>query len=101
MKKFCVFCGNHPKDKNKEHVLPQWLLRLTGDPNRVGNFGIDFTKEPFSVRRFAFDSLTFPACSECNTGFAALEAGAEQVVLKLLDCQVVTTSDLILLLDWL
>lgn len=101
MKKFCVFCGDPPKDKNKEHVLPRWLIELTGDPKRVANFGIDFTKKDIGVRRFAFDSFTFPACSGCNSAFAVIEGATEQVVRKLLSHQAVSTSDLMLLLDWL
>jgi len=37
--KYCVFCGKPPSDKNKEHVLPHWLIKMTGDPNRVVNLG--------------------------------------------------------------
>lgn len=99
MEKFCVFCGERPKDKNKEHVLPLWLIALTGDPNRIANFGLDFPNR--RVRQFAFDELTFPACSECNSEFAVLEAGAEQVVRKLLAHDAVNAYDLMLLLDWL
>jgi len=92
MEKFCVFCGLPPKDKNKEHVLPRWPLQMTGDPKRIGNFG---------VRQFSFDSLTFPACSQCNEEFSHLEASAEQVVRKLLAIEGLSTSDFIVLLDWL
>lgn len=99
MEKFCVFCGKRPRDKNKEHVLPLWLITLTGDPNRIANFGLDFQKK--SARKFAFDELTFPACSECNSKFAVLERGAEQVVRRLLAHKPVDTYDLMLLLDWL
>src|SRR5215472_6482500 len=99
MEKFCVFCGKRPRDKNREHVLPRWLIALTGDPNRVAQFGLDFQNR--RVRRFAFDALTFPACSKCNSGFAVLEARAEQVVRKLLGHQAVRESDLMLFLDWL
>jgi len=99
MKKFCVFCGERPKDKNKEHVLPRWLIALTGDPKRIAGFGPDFLKR--SARRFAFDELTFPACAECNADFAVLEGGAEQVVRKLLGHQAVPPDELMLLLDWL
>jgi hypothetical protein len=101
MKKFCVFCGKLPQEKNKEHVLPRWLIALTGNPNRIGSFGIDFTKKPFSVRRFSFDSFTFPACSDCNAAFSLLEATAEPVVRKMLAFQPVNSSELIVLLDWL
>jgi hypothetical protein len=34
MDKFCVFCGKKPQSKNREHIIPQWLIALTGDPNR-------------------------------------------------------------------
>jgi hypothetical protein len=101
MEKFCVFCGDPPKKKNKEHVLPRWLIGLTGDPKRVGHFGIDFTKKQIGVRQFAFDSLTFPACYDCNSAFGILEAAAEKVVRKLLSHQTVSTPDLMLFLDWL
>lgn len=101
MEKFCVFCGNPPKDKNKEHVIPRWLIGLTGDPKRVGNFGIDFTKRKFGVRQFSFDSLTSPACYDCNSAFGTLEAAAEKVVRKFLSHHPVSTPDLMLFLDWL
>ena len=26
MAKYCVFCGNKPQDKNKEHIIPRWLI---------------------------------------------------------------------------
>src|SRR6516225_4462315 len=99
MEKFCVFCGQRPKDKNKEHVLPRWLIVLTGDPKRIAGFGPDFLNK--RAREFAFDELTFPACSKCNADFAALENGAEQVVRKLLAHQAVVPYELTLLLDWL
>ena len=31
MDKFCVFCGNKPKGKNNEHIIPKWLIEFTGD----------------------------------------------------------------------
>jgi len=32
MDKFCIFCGDKPQSKNLEHIIPQWLLKMTGDP---------------------------------------------------------------------
>ena len=26
----CVFCGKDANKKNKEHVIPQWLIRYAG-----------------------------------------------------------------------
>jgi hypothetical protein len=101
MKKFCVFCGQSPENKNKEHVIPQWLIRMTGDSKRIATFGVDFSKEPFAPRQFAFDALTFPACSRCNDDFGRLEAATELVMRGLLSNQAVTANDLTILLDWL
>lgn len=101
METFCIFCGQRPENKNKEHVLPKWLIKLTGDPNRIASFGVDFAKEPFAVRQFSFDALTFPACSECNNNFARLETAAEPIVRALLSLQPVTAENFVVLLDWM
>jgi hypothetical protein len=101
MDKFCVFCGEAPQDKNKEHVLPNWLIEMTGNPKRVATFGVDFTKEPFGPRMFAFDSLVFPACSGCNEHFGKLEQSIKPIFERLLSNQPLGADDLILLLDWL
>lgn len=47
MDKFCVFCGSKPESKNKEHILPQWLLKLTGDPNREIFLGRKWHEDTF------------------------------------------------------
>jgi hypothetical protein len=99
--KFCVFCGGPPQDKNKEHVIPLWLIEMTGKPDRVANFGIDFNKEPISPRKFAFNSLVFPACSACNERFGELETRIKPIVERLLAHRPVGSYDFMLLLDWL
>lgn len=99
---FCIFCGERPTSKNKEHVLPQWLLKLTGDPKRqviVGPFLSKITEEAF--RKQSFDSLHFPACKVCNNRFGNLEANAKDAVEKLLDEQPLSAGDFCVLLDWL
>jgi hypothetical protein len=101
MEKFCVFCGRPPQNKNKEHVVPQWLIKMTGNPNRIAAFGVDFMKKPFLPRLFSFDSLAFPACSNCNEAFSKLETATEPVVRKLLSDQAVNEDEFITLLDWL
>jgi hypothetical protein len=40
--KRCIFCGNPPSAKNKEHVVPKWLIELTGDPKREWYLGLYF-----------------------------------------------------------
>ena len=101
MEKFCVFCGEFPENKNKEHVIPEWLIKLTGDPNRTAMFGIDFSKQKLSYRQFSFDALTFPACTNCNNDFSKLETITQPIVRALLERRGVTAAELIILLDWL
>lgn len=99
--KFCIFCGQPPTDKNKEHVLPQWLLALTGDLKRVARFGFNMQagQEP-GAREYAFDRFTFPACERCNTHHSALENSAKGVLEKILNAAPVNPSELSVLLDW-
>jgi hypothetical protein len=82
-----VFCGLPPTEKTKEHVIPQWLLALTGDPNRTVTFGYNFRakgKAP-AINEFAFDQFQFPACARCNgTAGAELEDRAQGVLGQLL-----------------
>jgi hypothetical protein len=84
--KFCLFCGDRPTGKNNEHVLPLWLIELTGDRTRPANFGIDLSQgvENAKEREYAFSQFQFPACTACNTRFGKLENAAKRVVLKLL-----------------
>src|SRR5690242_13676760 len=99
MEKFCVFCGKRPESKTKEHVIPLWLIEKTGDPKRKARFGVDFQKDTPAFREFSFDSLTFPACSDCNSKFSLLESNAKDVVTRLLDREPLSEIDLSFLLD--
>jgi hypothetical protein len=99
--KFCIFCGKRPECKNKEHVIPRWLIELTGDPKRVARFGVDFQSDPPKWREFSFDSLTFPACTKCNSDFSNLESDARTIVESVLSHQPLTESQVSILLDWL
>ena len=97
--RFCIFCGEDPVDKTDEHVLPQWLIRLTGKPNRVVNFGVN----PLSGQqpRFDWSNFVFPACERCNGNFSGLERAAKPIVEKLIAREAATASEYVLLLDWL
>jgi hypothetical protein len=100
MEKFCVFCGKQPQEKNREHVIPRWLIEMTGDPKRIVRFGV-MSEQPFRIREFSFDSLVFPACTGCNTRFGVLEERVKKIVPELLAHKPVGTDELIALLDWL
>jgi hypothetical protein len=104
LKKFCVFCGEKPASKNKEHIIPQWLIRMTGDPNREINLGIDLrhlqkTGEE-KIRTFSFKSFQFPACESCNTEFASLEGKVKSIFERLFENEYFTNNEIDTLLDW-
>ncbi|MFI4851931.1 MAG: hypothetical protein ACIAZJ_22725 [Gimesia chilikensis] len=99
--KYCIFCGEQPEEKTKEHVLPHWLIALTGDPKRNAFFGFNISNGNSSTRReFAFDAFTFPACSKCNHDYSDLEKNTKQIFEKLFNQQKVSVHDVSLLLDW-
>lgn len=104
IKKFCVFCGNKPKDKSKEHIIPQWLIKLTGDPNRKINLGIDMSRSyengKIKFREFAFKSFQFPACSSCNEKYSKLESKAKPAIEKILNHEFLLNKELNLILNW-
>jgi hypothetical protein len=96
---FCAFCGQPPVEKNREHVLPQWLLKLTGDPNRSVYLGYDHAKK--QPREFAYASLTVPACTTCNKKYGRMEARMKPIVMSALSNSALSRDDFSLLLDWL
>jgi hypothetical protein len=100
-KKICIFCGEKPESKNKEHVIPKWLIELTGDPKREAFFGFDVFSEKKGIRMYSFDSFAFPACEKCNTEFATLEGLTKPVVIKMLQNDRIDSCEISTFLDWL
>lgn len=98
-RRICIFCGEPPENKNKEHPLPRWLLTMTGDPNRVVRHGYRWSDG--KIFEFSFDSLAFPACKKCNDRFAAFEGHAKLVVESLCRKEPISPGDCVFLLDWL
>jgi hypothetical protein len=97
MRKFCIFCGEKPVDKNKEHIIPQWLIKYTGDPKRITLLGKKDGKEI----KFSWLNFVFPACEECNSNFGNIEAKIQTILVKLDNEKSVTHNELNLFLDWL
>ena len=68
------FCGKPMTEKSNEHVIPQWLIEMTGDIKRTATFGMDYSKmfddkigpENIKSREYPFLRFTFPACQKCN-----------------------------------
>jgi hypothetical protein len=100
MPKVCVFCGSLPKGKNKEHVLPRWLIGLTGDPGRKVYLGREWTSPELKERIYSLSSFTFPACEACNTEYSELETRAKSIMQSLLALLPVSAGDFDVLLDW-
>lgn len=93
--KFCIFCGNPPKDKNLEHVIPQWLIHLTGREKKDV-----FSLYPDSDKHLSFLQFKFPACTGCNTKYAKMEAMVKPVMEKVLAGQSISGAEASLLMDW-
>lgn len=98
VKRVCVFCGTTPVDKNNEHVIPQWLMKLTGNPGRIVRFGYDPKKG--SPIEFAWKSFQFPACTKCNDDFADFEAQVKSIMEQTLERKDLTIAQCTTLLDW-
>ena len=105
----CVFCNEEIENKTNEHIIPQWLMKLTGEPNRKVNLGLNFDAifnknklERIPVREFSFNCFQFPACDKCNSKYANLENRVKPIVINILNGNhQVSVKDLDLLLDWL
>jgi hypothetical protein len=98
--KRCIFCGNRPSEKNKEHVIPQWLIELTGDPNRIWHLGVKFGDPDKPPRQFAADQYQFPACEACNSRYSKLEDRTKANITKLLNKEGLSAAEWDDLLDW-
>lgn len=98
MEKRCIFCGNIVQDKTKEHVIPKWLIEMTGNPKRK------FTLGPFFLlnhkyMQFSADSFQFPACDKCNSNYSQLEGKAKAIINAITEGNV-DVSNISILLDW-
>lgn len=94
----CIFCGLAPVEKTDEHVIPSWLIELTGPPTRNANFGVNWRQA--NLRRFSFNRFVFPACKTCNVRYSALEGETRTTFTKLLNRSHISAEDLAKLFDW-
>lgn len=95
MAQFCIFCGKKPENKNKEHVIPQWLSKETNRYKRVCHLdGVTDKQIPFS-------QLTFPACTECNSKFAQLESQAQSILADIRAGKSLDAMQIHTFLDWM
>jgi hypothetical protein len=88
----CIFCGERPEGKNNEHILPQWLLELTGDQTRVVTHGYDRIRD--KEHRFSFSRFEFPACTKCNDNLSNFEGQIKDIVIRLNSAQDLKAGEL-------
>lgn len=100
-KKFCVFCGENPVSKTAEHVIPRWLIKLTGDPNRPVSLGFRWNNNSLEKVKHSFDEFHFPACHKCNQDYSDLESQAKEIVTFILAKAPITETDWHNFLNWL
>lgn len=93
MAKICIFCGKKAQSKNKEHVIPQWLIKHTNRADKTITINPDLPE-------FKFMSFTFPACTACNDKYAKLESAVKPIMLDLMDKKAITPEQINLLMDW-
>ena len=101
MEKFCLFCGKLPKSKSMEHVIPRWLIELTGEPKRKISLGINFNKPSEPLREYSFNSFRFPSCANCNHKFSELEDNASLIIKSMIAKEPINSNQISILLDWL
>lgn len=97
MSKFCVFCGKPPVGKNREHIIPQWLIKYT---NRGKMPVVKVLKDGKWEPKISYMNFTMPACEVCNEEFSALEAKVKTILLNILAEKPVSAREISLLLDW-
>lgn len=93
--KFCIFCGEKPKNKNLEHVIPQWLIRMAGVEKKTV-----FAPHPDLGRDISFMHFSFPACTECNSKYSKMEGDVKPVLEHVLAGQSISGAEASLLMDW-
>lgn len=98
----CVFCGKPvgKAERSREHVIPMWMLRATGDPNRV----IKIESDPITGADVVRPASTFhfPACKPCNEKYGkTLEARAKNAIESLMAGKSLAVAHCYWLLDWL
>lgn len=94
----CIFCGNSPESRTKEHIYPQWLLKMTGFHSKDTSVGTNWVTGKEII--FPGKNYTFPACDTCNNNFSSLEGRVKGIIERLSEDESVTGEELEILLDW-
>ena len=95
-----MFCGKIAENKNNEHIIPRFLIEMTGDLKRDGNFGFDLTSNNPVLRKYTFDQFKFPACYNCNLEDSNLEGEIKNIIDNILNEKNLTENNINTLLNW-
>lgn len=94
----CIFCGSPPESRTKEHIYPQWLLKMTGFHSKDASVGTNWLTGKEII--FHGKNYTFPACDTCNNNFSGLEGRVKGIIERLSEDESVSGEELEVLLDW-
>lgn len=65
----CIFCGQKPQSKSREHFIARWLSRFAGNDELAA----DIIDADGSIVSRRWSSLILPACTECNARYGEFE----------------------------
>lgn len=91
----CVFCGERPKKRTKEHIIPKWLQKFAGNEHVPA-----FIPTPNGTKREYWSNLVVPACSKCNNFYADLE-NANKSIFSCIEKNRISGLGLRVLQDWI
>jgi len=89
----CPGCGEKNKKSNKEHLWPEWLIKLTG-ANKIGI--------KWAGKYIPASACTIPLCEECNKEFGqVLEGPVSRIFNELESGEGLSENEIELLIRWL
>jgi hypothetical protein len=95
-KKQCIFCGEIPRDCTEEHIVPRWLVKLTGPPKRKGKL-----HHPLG-QSVPYERSVARACKRCNKRYErVLETPVSAAIRSIVDTRCVDFASVHLIMDWI
>lgn len=90
-----MFCNNPILDKaTKEHVIPKWLIKFTGEEGRK-------VKHFEDIVGASFETLTVDAHEECNKDYGKFEDEVHILFHKIFNGSYINQLEINMLMDWL
>lgn len=92
----CIFCGQPPSKKTKEHFVPRWIGKASGNDHIPLVLG--WKNNRLETR--SLKNLTMPACYDCNNSLSEFES-ASKLAFASARNGVLTRNECVVLLDWI